>query len=40
VPLPGLAALVVAVLLLAAISGLVPIRVGLRHHPAEVLRSE
>ena len=40
VPLPGLLVLVAAVLLLAAISGLVPIRVGLRHRPAKVLRSE
>jgi ABC-type lipoprotein release transport system permease subunit len=40
VPLTGLAALVVGVLLLAAISGLVPIRAGLRHQPATVLRDE
>ncbi len=40
VPLPGLLALVAVVLLLAAISGLAPIRAGLRHHPAWVLRSE
>jgi ABC-type lipoprotein release transport system permease subunit len=40
VPLPGIAALVVGVLALAAISGLVPIRAGLRHQPATVLRDE
>ena len=40
VPLPGGVALVVLVLVLAAISGLVPIKAGLRHHPAKVLRSE
>jgi ABC-type lipoprotein release transport system permease subunit len=40
VPLPGVAALVVVVLALAAISGLVPIRAGLRHQPATVLRDE
>jgi len=40
VPLAGVAALVAAVIVLAAIAGFVPIRRGLRHHPAEVLRSE
>jgi ABC-type lipoprotein release transport system permease subunit len=40
VPLPGVAALVVVVLVLAAISGLVPIRAGLRYQPAKVLRDE
>ena len=40
VPLAGLAVLVGAVLVLAAIAGVVPIRRGLRHHPADVLRSE
>jgi ABC-type lipoprotein release transport system permease subunit len=40
VPLAGVAALVVMVVVLAAIAGFVPIRRGLRHHPAEVLRSE
>ncbi len=40
VPLGGVVVLVVAVLTLAALAGLVPIRRGLRHRPAEVLRSE
>jgi ABC-type lipoprotein release transport system permease subunit len=40
VPLPGLFALAAVVLLLAAVSGFVPIRAGLRHQPATVLRSE
>ncbi len=40
VPVTGVAAMVVAVLVLAAVAGLVPIRRGLRHHPAEALRSE
>lgn len=40
VPLPGLVVLVVVVLLLAALSGLVPIWAGLRHQPAKVLHSE
>jgi hypothetical protein len=40
VPLRGLVALVVVVLVLAALSGLVPIRAGLRHQPAKVLRDE
>lgn len=40
VPLPALFALIALVLLLAAISGFVPIRAGLRHRPATVLRSE
>ena len=40
VPLIGVALLAAAVLALAAIAGVVPIRRGLRHHPAEVLRSE
>ena len=40
VPLAGVAALIAAVLVLAAVSGLVPIRRGLRHRPAVVLRSE
>ena len=40
VPLAGLGALVVVVLLLAALSGLAPIRAGLRHQPAMVLHSE
>ena len=40
VPLPGIATLVVVVLALAAISGLVPIRAGLRHQPATVLHGE
>ena len=39
-PLAGLVVLVVAVLLLAALSGLVPIRAGLRHQPAKVLHDE
>jgi predicted lysophospholipase L1 biosynthesis ABC-type transport system permease subunit len=38
-PLP-VTALVLAVLALAAVSGALPVRVGLRHRPAEVLRSE
>ncbi len=40
VPLPGVAVLVAVVLVLAAVSGLAPIRAGLRHQPATVLRSE
>jgi hypothetical protein len=40
VPIASVTASIVAVLLLAAVSGLVPIRRGLRHRPAEVLRSE
>jgi predicted lysophospholipase L1 biosynthesis ABC-type transport system permease subunit len=40
VPIPGLLTLIGLVILLAAVSGLVPIRVGLRHRPAKVLRSE
>ncbi len=40
VPLPALLGLVAVVLLLAAVSGLVPIRAGLRHRPATVLHSE
>lgn len=39
-PLLGLAALVVVVALLAALAGIIPIRFGLRHAPAKVLRSE
>jgi hypothetical protein len=40
VPFLGVVALTASVLGLAAIAGFVPIRRGLRHHPAEVLRSE
>jgi hypothetical protein len=40
VPIPGLLALIALVPLLAALSGLVPIRAGLRHQPARVLRDE
>jgi ABC-type lipoprotein release transport system permease subunit len=40
VPLSGLVAPVVVVLVLAALSGLVPVRAGLRHQPAKVLRDE
>jgi len=40
VPLGGVLGLVVAVLALAAVAGYLPIRRGLRHRPAEVLRSE
>jgi len=40
VPLYGIALLVTAVLVLAAVAGVIPIRRGLRHHPGEVLRSE
>ena len=40
VPLPGVITMVVVVLLLAALSGLAPIRAGLRHQPATVLHSE
>ena len=40
VPLPGLFVLVVSVLVLAAVAGVLPMRRGLRHHPADVLRSE
>ena len=40
VPLPAWSPWCVVVLVLAAISGLVPIRAGLRHQPAKVLRSE
>ncbi len=40
VPFLGVVALSAAVLVLAAIAGVVPIRRGLRHHPAAVLRSE
>ena len=40
VPLYGITLLVTAVLVLAAVAGVIPIRRGLRHHPGEVLRSE
>jgi hypothetical protein len=40
VPLPGLLALVAAILVLAAMSGVVPIRAALRHRPGSVLRRE
>lgn len=40
VPLAGPAALILVVLVLAAFSGLGPIRLGLRHQPATVLHSE
>jgi ABC-type lipoprotein release transport system permease subunit len=40
VPLPGLLALVAVILVLAAISGSVPIRAALRHRPGSVLRRE
>jgi ABC-type lipoprotein release transport system permease subunit len=40
VPFFGVLVLIAAVLVLAAVAGVVPIRRGLRHHPAAVLRSE
>lgn len=40
VPPVGILVLVAGVLVLAAIAGFVPVRRGLRFHPAEVLRSE
>ena len=40
VPMTGIAVLTVAVLCLAAVAGFVPVRRGLRHRPADVLRSE
>jgi ABC-type lipoprotein release transport system permease subunit len=40
VPVTGVVTLVVTVLLLAGTTGVMPIRRGLRHRPAEVLRTE
>ncbi len=40
VPLVGIFGLIAVVLVLAALSGLVPIRAGLRHQPASVLNRE
>jgi hypothetical protein len=40
VPLPGMVVLGLVVMVLAATTGAIPVRRGLRHRPADVLRSE
>ena len=40
VPLPGMVLLGLVVMVLAATTGAMPVRAGLRHRPADVLRTE
>jgi ABC-type lipoprotein release transport system permease subunit len=40
VPMPGVLVLAGVVMVLAATTGAIPVRRGLRHHPADVLRTE